>query len=259
MAEIPAVSVAGKDRRTCAAFVPRSNQGYTDASAPVAQGIERAPPEREVAGSIPAGRIISRSVLEASAGSWRGRRFSGADYADTMRGDLNQRLRRLGLESTFSTRPSLSTACAARHPVDLLSRLVDEDETVLASEVVRFELLAGVRDDELEALEQFFWALSWVPVDEGVSRTAASLARKHRTAPADLTMSTTSSSRPLSPSTRSCSRRTCATSRCSPVSARPTDATGRTTLPGVGPVGAPPAGRASRCCRRRPARSRAAA
>jgi hypothetical protein len=98
MAEIPAVSVAGKDGRTCAAFVPRSNQGYTDASAPVAQGIERAPPEREVAGSIPAGRIISRSVLEASAGSWRDRRFSGADYVDTIRSDLNQRLRRLGLE-----------------------------------------------------------------------------------------------------------------------------------------------------------------
>jgi predicted nucleic acid-binding protein len=66
--------------------------------------------------------------------------------------------------------------------VDLLRRLVDEEETVVASEVVRFELLAGVRDEELEALEQFFSALSWVPVNEDVSRTAASLARKHRTA-----------------------------------------------------------------------------
>jgi Arc/MetJ-type ribon-helix-helix transcriptional regulator len=37
-------------------------------------------------------------ALEASAGSWRGRRFTGADYVDTIRGDLNQRLRRLGLE-----------------------------------------------------------------------------------------------------------------------------------------------------------------
>ena len=63
--------------------------------------------------------------------------------------------------------------------VDLLRGLVDE-ETVLASEVVRFELLAGVRDDELEALEQFFSALSWVPVDADVSRTAGLLARKHR-------------------------------------------------------------------------------
>jgi hypothetical protein len=37
-------------------------------------------------------------ALDASAGSWRGRRFTGADYVDTIRGDLNQRLRRLGLE-----------------------------------------------------------------------------------------------------------------------------------------------------------------
>lgn len=66
--------------------------------------------------------------------------------------------------------------------VDLLRRLVDEDETLLASELVRFELLAGVRDDELEALEQFFSVLSWVPVDEDVSRTAGLLARKHRSA-----------------------------------------------------------------------------
>jgi predicted nucleic acid-binding protein len=66
--------------------------------------------------------------------------------------------------------------------VELLRRLVEEEETVLASEVVRFELLAGVRDDELEALEQFFSALSWVPVGEGVSRIAASLAREHRRA-----------------------------------------------------------------------------
>jgi len=36
-------------------------------------------------------------ALAASAGSWRGRRLSGADYVDTIRGDLNQRLRRLGL------------------------------------------------------------------------------------------------------------------------------------------------------------------
>ena len=37
-------------------------------------------------------------ALEASAGSWRGRRFTGAQYVDTIRGDLNERLRQLGLE-----------------------------------------------------------------------------------------------------------------------------------------------------------------
>jgi predicted nucleic acid-binding protein len=66
--------------------------------------------------------------------------------------------------------------------VDLLRRLVDAEETPLASELVRFELLAGVRDDELEVLEEFFSALTWVPVDKGVSRTAGLLARKHRSA-----------------------------------------------------------------------------
>lgn len=70
----------------------------------------------------------------------------------------------------------------AQPAVDLLNRLIGEEAPVVASEVVRFELLAGVRDDEVEALEQFFSALSWVPVDEGITRTAGSLARQHRRA-----------------------------------------------------------------------------
>jgi predicted nucleic acid-binding protein len=70
----------------------------------------------------------------------------------------------------------------AKPAVDLLNRLIDKEDPVVASEVVRFELIAGVRDGELEALEQFFSALSWVPVDEGITRTAGSLARQHRRA-----------------------------------------------------------------------------
>lgn len=34
-------------------------------------------------------------ALEASAGSWNGRSLTGADYVDAMRGDLNERLRKL--------------------------------------------------------------------------------------------------------------------------------------------------------------------
>lgn len=64
--------------------------------------------------------------------------------------------------------------------VDLLGGLVEADEPLLASEVVRFELLAGVREKEVEALERFFSALSWVPVGEEVARTAAALAQRHR-------------------------------------------------------------------------------
>jgi predicted nucleic acid-binding protein len=70
----------------------------------------------------------------------------------------------------------------AEPAVELLTGLVEADEQLLASEVVRFELLAGVRDHEVEVLELFFSALSWVPVGEGVARSAAALAREHRRA-----------------------------------------------------------------------------
>jgi len=69
-----------------------------------------------------------------------------------------------------------------RSAVDLLRRLVDVDGALVASEVVRFELIAGVGDHELEALEHFFSALSWIAVDEAITRSAGSLARRHRKA-----------------------------------------------------------------------------
>lgn len=37
-------------------------------------------------------------ALERSAGSWKDLALSGAEYVDRVRGDLNERLRRLGLE-----------------------------------------------------------------------------------------------------------------------------------------------------------------
>ncbi len=37
------------------------------------------------------------AALKRSAGTWRGRDFTGADYVDAVRGDLNDRLSRLGL------------------------------------------------------------------------------------------------------------------------------------------------------------------
>jgi predicted nucleic acid-binding protein len=64
--------------------------------------------------------------------------------------------------------------------VEVLTQIIEADEPILASEIVRFELLAGVRDREVDALELFFSALSWVPVGEDVARTAAALARDHR-------------------------------------------------------------------------------
>jgi len=66
--------------------------------------------------------------------------------------------------------------------VDLLNGLIEAEESILGSEVVRFELLAGVREKEIDALEQFFSAISWVPVGEEVARAAASLGQRHRRA-----------------------------------------------------------------------------
>jgi Arc/MetJ-type ribon-helix-helix transcriptional regulator len=36
-------------------------------------------------------------ALDASAGSWAGRSFTGSEYVDAIRGDLNERLRRRGV------------------------------------------------------------------------------------------------------------------------------------------------------------------
>lgn len=66
--------------------------------------------------------------------------------------------------------------------VELLDSLLASDETLAASEVVRFELLAGVRDGERAPLERFFESVSWIPVDEWVTRAAGALARQHRRA-----------------------------------------------------------------------------
>lgn len=62
----------------------------------------------------------------------------------------------------------------------LLTDLVAAGETLAASEITRFELLAGVRRTELDALEAFFSTLVWVPIDEEVSRTAGALANRLR-------------------------------------------------------------------------------
>lgn len=57
---------------------------------------------------------------------------------------------------------------------------IDEGAWTGASEVVRFEVLAGARDDELLLIERFFTALGWVGVGEAISRRAGDLARAFR-------------------------------------------------------------------------------
>ena len=64
--------------------------------------------------------------------------------------------------------------------VDLLTALSDAGDDLLASELVRFELLAGIRDKDLVAFEEFCSALRWVAVNEDVARVAGQLARRYR-------------------------------------------------------------------------------
>jgi len=64
----------------------------------------------------------------------------------------------------------------------LLERLTDEGETLLASELSRFELLAGMQPAELDPTELFMSALTWVPVDEQIARVAGAMAAEYRSA-----------------------------------------------------------------------------
>ena len=60
----------------------------------------------------------------------------------------------------------------------LLSGLMSAGHDIYASELVRFELLAGARQRELSALEGFMSAIAWVPVNEDIARLAGRLARR---------------------------------------------------------------------------------
>jgi predicted nucleic acid-binding protein len=82
----------------------------------------------------------------------------------------------------------LDTSVAVDHlrgapdAVALLDRLCAEGQALAASELVRFELLAGVRETEREALEGFFGAVRWLTVEEEITRIGGLLARGHRAA-----------------------------------------------------------------------------
>ena len=64
--------------------------------------------------------------------------------------------------------------------VTLLGSLGGSPGDVIASELVRFELLAGAREHELDALERFLAAFEWVPVNRKVARVGGELARRFR-------------------------------------------------------------------------------
>lgn len=64
--------------------------------------------------------------------------------------------------------------------VEVVRQAVEAREWIGASEITRFELLAGLRPGEEKETEQFSSELGWVPVTEPIARQAASLARRYR-------------------------------------------------------------------------------
>jgi predicted nucleic acid-binding protein len=64
--------------------------------------------------------------------------------------------------------------------VELLTSLTEAGDDLVASELVRFELLAGVRNTELTALDEFCSALRWAQVTGDVARVGGQLARRYR-------------------------------------------------------------------------------
>jgi predicted nucleic acid-binding protein len=62
----------------------------------------------------------------------------------------------------------------------LLESLLQSEDAIVASELTRFELLAGVRPDEQAGLENFFTVLDWALVTEDIARRAGAYARFYR-------------------------------------------------------------------------------
>lgn len=67
----------------------------------------------------------------------------------------------------------------ARSALRLIS---SRGEPLYASELIRFELYGGARDEELPAIDDFCRLPIWRAVDEPISRLAGELARRYRAA-----------------------------------------------------------------------------
>jgi predicted nucleic acid-binding protein len=62
----------------------------------------------------------------------------------------------------------------------LLDGLLEQRVPLVSSEIVRFELLAGVRPMDEDSLEAFLQVAEWLPVTEPICRRAAAFARAFR-------------------------------------------------------------------------------
>jgi hypothetical protein len=83
-------------------------------------------------------------------------RLPGLEYSKTGLPWLGPARRQVKLLDTSVAIDHLRGSLPA---VNHLTDLLEAEESIFASEVVRFELLAGVREREVDALEQFFFPM----------------------------------------------------------------------------------------------------
>ncbi len=62
----------------------------------------------------------------------------------------------------------------------LLKDLFADDERVWAATPTRTEILAGIREEEMNAVAGLFDLLSWIDIDVGIADAAGDLARRYR-------------------------------------------------------------------------------
>jgi hypothetical protein len=67
-----------------------------------------------------------------------------------------------------------------RAATTLVREILAAEGRLAASEITRFELLAGARESERAGLDRFFEVLDWVPVTEEITRRAGGFARSYR-------------------------------------------------------------------------------
>jgi predicted nucleic acid-binding protein len=81
---------------------------------------------------------------------------------------------------------TLDTTIAVDHlrgraeATQLIANVLESEGRIFASEIVRFELHAGMREAEQEGVADLAAALTWIPVEQRISTTAGDLARRYR-------------------------------------------------------------------------------
>ena len=81
---------------------------------------------------------------------------------------------------------TLDTTIAVDHlrgraeATELIARIIESEGRIFASEIVRFEVHAGMRAAEHKAVADLASAITWIPIEQQISTAAGDLARGYR-------------------------------------------------------------------------------